>query len=171
MDATDLLVDAVERIRELMHQHGDLDTAVTQRQPAKGSNSIGWLLWHTARVQDAQVAPLIGEPQLWVAEDFARRLGFDPDENDTGYAHTVAQAAAVLIDDLSVLLEYHDAVTGRTIEWLRSSEDADLDRVIDPSFDPPVTVGVRLVSIVADSLEHLGQAGYVRGLLGAPPPG
>ena len=37
----------------------------------------------------------------------------------------------------------------------------DLDRVVDRRWDPPVTLGVRLVSIADDSLQHAGQAAYV----------
>lgn len=166
MESSTVIEDAVERIRELMHHHADLDVAVLGRQPAKGSNSMAWLLWHTTRVQDAQVAPLLDGAQLYVDGGWAGRLGFDPDIRDTGYAHSEAQAAAVRIDDVSTLLDYHDAVADRTIAWL-STGGVDLDRVIDTSYDPPVTVGARLVSIVADSLQHLGQAAYVRGLLGA----
>jgi hypothetical protein len=43
--------------------------------------------------------------------------------------------------------------------------DADLDRVVDRSWDPPVTLGVRLVSVIADDLQHAGQAAFVRGIL------
>jgi hypothetical protein len=41
---------------------------------------------------------------------------------------------------------------------------ADLDRVVDKRWDPPVTLGVRLVSVVDDDAQHVGQAAYVRGL-------
>jgi hypothetical protein len=44
---------------------------------------------------------------------------------------------------------------------------ADLARTVDDRWDPPVTLGVRLVSIADDSLQHVGQAAYLRGLLSA----
>ncbi len=43
----------------------------------------------------------------------------------------------------------------------------DLDRVVDKRWNPPVTLGVRLVSILNDDVQHVGQAAYVRGLLAA----
>ena len=64
------------------------------------------------------------------------------------------------------LRAYHDAVYARTIEYVRTLQDADLDRVVDTSWDPPVTLGVRLVSVVNDDQQHVGQAAFVRGLLG-----
>ena len=66
-----------------------------------------------------------------------------------------------------MLLEYLDAVAERTSTMLQDLVPADLDRIIDQSWDPPVTMGVRLVSIADDGLQHAGQAAYLRGLLGA----
>ncbi len=44
-------------------------------------------------------------------------------------------------------------------------QPADLDVVVDERWDPPVTLGVRLVSVVNEVNQHVGQAAYVRGLL------
>ena len=124
-------------------------------------------MWHLVRVQDHHVAELLGEPQLWVTEDWARRFGLDADASNTGYGHTEAQVATVRPDDADALLAYLDAVMTRTRAMLSGLTPADLDRVVDRRWDPPVTLGVRLVSIADDSLQHAGQAAYVRGLLGA----
>ena len=43
--------------------------------------------------------------------------------------------------------------------------EADLERVVDTSWDPPVTLGVRLISVISDDLQHAGQAAYAAGLL------
>ena len=43
--------------------------------------------------------------------------------------------------------------------------DDDLDRIVDTSWDPPVTLGVRLISVLSDDLQHAGQAAFVRGVL------
>jgi hypothetical protein len=37
--------------------------------------------------------------------------------------------------------------------------------VVDLNWDPPVTLAVRLVSVINDDLQHGGQAAYVRGML------
>jgi uncharacterized damage-inducible protein DinB len=133
--------------------------------PAPGTNSIAWLVWHLARVQDHHIAELLGEPQLWESGDWAARCGLDPDANNTGYGHSPAQVAAVRPESAAALVDYLDAVDARTRSFLAGVNPDDLDRVVDRRWDPPVTLGVRLVSVADDCLQHAGQAAYVRGLL------
>lgn len=64
-----------------------------------------------------------------------------------------------------MLLDYHRAVVDRSLAYLRGLSAADLDRVVDENWDPPVTLGVRLVSVLDDDFQHAGQAAYVRGLI------
>jgi len=118
-------------------------------------------------VQDAQVAELLGDHQLWTSGDWASRMGLAADPHDTGYAHTPEQVAAVRPPDGRVLLDYLDAVAARTETFLKDLGPDDLDRVVDHRWDPPVTLGVRLVSVADDCVQHAGQAAYVRGLIGA----
>ncbi len=118
-------------------------------------------------MQDDHVAELLDEEQIWLTGDWARRFGLDPDPSNTGYGHSLDEVAAVRPDHPGVLLDYLDAVDRRTRSRLRDLTREDLDRIVDRSWDPPVTLGVRLVSIADDSLQHVGQAAYVRGLLGA----
>lgn len=166
MDGTEVLSDGIGRIRDEVEQFGDLDADALAQAPSEGANPIGWILWHLTRVQDAHVAELVDGEQLWTEADFAGRLGLTADPADTGYGHSTDDVAAVRITDAEVLVEYHRAVAERTLAFLRAVDDAILDRVVDESYDPPVTLGVRMTSVVVDSLEHLGQAAYVRGLIG-----
>lgn len=66
--------------------------------------------------------------------------------------------------DASVLAGYYDAVHSRTVAWLPRLTAVDFSRVVDTRWTPPVTLAVRLVSVLADDLQHAGQAAYVRGL-------
>jgi hypothetical protein len=141
----------------------DLDRLV--EPPAAGANTIGWLVWHLTRVQDHHVADLLDTDQIWVGGDWAARFGLAPDPHNTGYGHTAQDVLAVRPRDTDVLVEYHDAVDARTREMLATLTPDDLDRIVDRRWDPPVTLGVRLVSIADDSLQHAGQAAYVRGIL------
>jgi hypothetical protein len=134
--------------------------------PVPNTNPISWLIWHIARVQDHHVAELLDENQLWVDGDWARRFGLEPNPANTGYGHTPAEVASVQPDSPKLLLNYLDAVDGRTRRMLAHLTLADLDRIVDRRWDPPVTMGVRLVSVAGDGLQHAGQAAYVRGLLG-----
>lgn len=166
MDVSELLQELYGRIPPLVEKAvEDLDAATLAGAPAPGANTIAWLCWHLTRVQDHHVAELLGEDQLWASGPWAERMGLAADPDDTGYGHEPEQVAAVRPDRPEVLVEYHRAVAARTEAYLRTLGPDDLDRVVDDSWDPPVTLGVRLVSVADDSLQHAGQAAYARGLV------
>lgn len=168
MDVSSLLVELYGRIPPLArHAVEGVELARLTRPPAPGANPIAWLVWHLARVQDTHIAEILEADQLWVESNWAGQFGLDPDPANTGYGHTHAEVAALRPQRPEVLLEYLDAVHARTQTMLEALGPADLDRIVDRRWDPPVTLGVRLVSVADDSLQHAGQAAYVRGLLGA----
>ena len=134
-------------------------------QPRHDCNSIGWLAWHLTRQQDAQIASLRGEEQLWIKDGWHSKFQRPPDPEDSGFGHTPVQVSAFKSPDVQTLLDYHRAVLERSKLYFPTLSKADLDRELDePWFQPLPTVGVRLVSILEDSLLHAGQAAYVRGL-------
>lgn len=165
MDSKDVLIEAFGRLPELVHTavHG-LTPEQLRWQPAEGANSIGWLVWHLTRVQDDHVADVMGAEQVYARDDWASRFDLK-DPSDTGYGHDASQVAAVAPESAQVLLDYYQAVHDRTVAWIADLSEADLDRVVDDNWDPPVTLGVRLVSVYDDDAQHAGQAAYVRGLL------
>jgi DinB superfamily len=166
MDVAALLVELYGRIDPLARSVVDgLDLETLCESPTPGANSIAWLIWHAARVQDHHVAEILETDQVWTGNGWAARFGLDPDPANTGYGHSADDVAAVRPRDPAVLIEYLAAVDRRTRTRLESLTPAELDRVVDRRWDPPVTLGVRLVSIADDSLQHVGQAAYVRGLL------
>ena len=133
-------------------------------RPAPDANPVGWLVWHLTRVQDDHVATAFGRHQRWHT-GWAERFDLPLDRADTGYGHHQDQVAAVRADS-ALLVAYFTDVHAVTRELLQSLDGDDLDRVVDTRWDPPVTLGVRLVSVLSDSLQHAGQAAYVRGLSG-----
>jgi DinB superfamily len=169
MDVAALLIELYGRIPPLAERAvAGVPAATLAEAPGPGRNTIAWLVWHLARVQDSHIAELEpGTDQLWATGGWAGRMGLPPDPHDTGWSHTAAQVAAVRPPDGEVLLDYLGAVAARTETMLAGLTAADLDRVVDRRWDPPVTLGVRLVSVADDCLQHAGQAAYVRGLLGA----
>jgi uncharacterized damage-inducible protein DinB len=168
MDIAALLLELYGRIPPLAQDVvAGLDVDQLTEQPTPGANTIAWLVWHLARVQDDHVAELLDTDQIWIVGDLARSFGLDPDPSNTGYGHSADDMTAVRPERPEVLLEYLHAVDARTRTMLGQLQPADLDRVVDTRWDPPVTLGVRLVSIADDCLQHVGQAAYVRGLLGA----
>jgi uncharacterized damage-inducible protein DinB len=169
VNVTELLTDMFGRIPDLV------DTAVRGLSaeqlhwaPGAGANSVGWLVWHLTRVQDSHVAELLEQDQVWQSGEWAKRFGLDgaaAGPGNTGYGHRAADVAAVRPEDAQALTDYYQAVHARTLEYVAGLREHDLDTVVDEAWDPPVTLGVRLVSIVDDDVQHAGQAAYVRGLL------
>lgn len=166
MDTSSLLIELYERIPPLAERAVEgLDTAELTRSPAPGVNTIGWLIWHLTRVQDHHVSEILDTDQLWVQGDWAARVGVDADPTNTGYGHSAGEMRSIRPESGEALLDHLGAVQRRTITMLRNTTADDLDRVVDDNWDPPVTLGVRLISIADDSLQHVGQANYLRGLL------
>jgi hypothetical protein len=86
---------------------------------------------------------------------------------DHGYGHSREQVAAIAAATAAsgLLGEYHEATYAQTVKLVSEVRDADLDRVVDKRWTPHVTLGVRLVSVLDDDMQHSGQAAYVRGIL------
>ncbi|MFC5946899.1 DUF664 domain-containing protein [Pseudonocardia lutea] len=165
MTPAELLTDAFGRISEGVPAvvAGLTEEQLALRPDGQG-NSIAWLVWHLTRVQDDHLADAFGTEQVWLADGWQQRFGLDLPPTDTGYGHGPEQVAAVRAP-AELLADYHAAVAGRTVELIAKVTPEQLDEVIDDRWDPPVTRGVRLVSVVDDDARHLGQAEYVRGLL------
>jgi uncharacterized damage-inducible protein DinB len=166
MECADLFIDSLGRVEESMRLTLDgLSVEQLVARPVESANSIGWLAWHLARVEDDHVSDLAGRPQAWVADGWHARFERPADPHDTGFRDSPEQVGSLRPASAHVLLDYYTAVHQRSIEYVRGLSSADLDRVIDEAWDPPVTVGVRLVSVVNDCTQHVGQMAYVRGLL------
>ena len=167
MDIAALLVELYDRIPPLAASAVEgLDRDRLAEAPAPGANTIAWLVWHLTRVQDHHIAEVLDAEQIWVTGDFAPAFGLPADPSNTGYGHSAADVLAVRPERAETLTGYLDAVSARTRAMLQELTPTDLDRIVDRRWDPPVTLGVRLVSVADDCLQHVGQAGFVRGLLG-----
>ncbi|ANZ20887.1 Protein of unknown function (DUF664) [Streptomyces noursei ATCC 11455] len=165
--STALLVDAFGRIREVVEEVVDgLGPEELATRPDGRGNSIAWLVWHLTRVQDDHVAGVAGTEQIWSTDEWYEAYGLPFAEEDTGYGHSRKDVAKVRGLRAELLTGYHTAVHENTVRHLGTLGVKDLDRVVDRNWSPPVTLGVRLVSVIADDLQHAGQAAYVRGLLG-----
>ena len=166
MTSASLLTDAFERVRETVY---DAVMGLTAEQlafrPYPAGNSIAWLVWHLTRIQDDHVAGVAETGQVWEFGDWAPRFGLPTGSMDTGYGNTSEQVAGVIVDSAEVLTTYYDAVHERTIRYVSTLTDHDLPRIVDKAWDPPVTLGVRLVSVINDDTQHAGQAAYLRGMI------
>jgi hypothetical protein len=161
----DVLVDAFGRVREAVHEAvAGLGAAELAFRPDPAANSIGWLVWHLTRVEDDHLAGAAGTEQVWMAGGWVGRFGLPFSLAATGYGQGSDDVAAVQVPSGALLTGYHDAVHEQVVRYVGGLQDADLDRVVDTRWEPPVTLGVRLVSVLADALQHAGQAAFVRGI-------
>jgi len=169
MTSAGLITDAFGRIRETVSDtlYGLTAEQLTYRIDAD-ANPIAWLIWHLTRIQDDHVSAAFGMPQVWSDGGWAMRFGLQPDSSDTGYGHNRVQVAVVseaCAASALLLADYHEAVYDQTVKLVSGITDADLNRVVDRSWRPPVTLGVRLVSVLNDDAQHAGQAAFVRGIV------
>jgi uncharacterized damage-inducible protein DinB len=173
MTIADLLADAFGRVREVVHEAVEgLTPGQLALRPESEANSIAWLIWHLTRIQDDHIADVAGTTQVWISAadgstgpTWADRFGLPFATSATGYGHGAEAVAAVQIRPATLLTGYYDAVHTETIKYVRGLTDADLDRIVDDAWEPPVSLGVRLVSVISDDLQHAGQAAYLRGLI------
>lgn len=165
METSELLEDAFGRIGTIVSGVLEgLEADKANWRPGGTGNSIAWLVWHLSRGQDEQIADVAGLDSAWNRGGYAGRFGFALDPEDTGYGHSTAQVDAVRVESVELLSEYHEAVIAQSLGYVRGLDAQALDRIVDKRWDPPVTLGVRLVSIVDDCVQHGGQAAYVKGL-------
>jgi hypothetical protein len=162
-----LLTDGYGRIMEVLEKTlkgmtpQDLD-----KQPRPDCNSMGWLAWHLTRLQDDHISARMGEEQLWTRDGWHARFNRPKNSKDIGFGHTPKDVAAFKSPQVETFLEYYRALLDRTVNYINSLSSADLDRELnEPWYQPLPTVGVRLISVMADNLQHVGQASYVRGFL------
>ena len=160
----ELLRDAFTRLIEHVDEltEGLTDERANYR-PTPNANSIAWLIWHSARVQDIQLAPIAGIEQVWTHDGWVDRFGLDLPRNDTGYGHGPDEVAEVRAP-VDLLAGYYHAVHKVTLEFVARVTADDLARIVDKNWDPPVTASARLVSIIDDCAQHLGQAAFVLGI-------
>jgi hypothetical protein len=167
--SADLLTDAFGRIRDTVSNVVDrLSPAQLAYRIDADANPVGWLVWHLTRVQDDHVAAAFAVRQVWEADGWAARFGLPAETMEIGYGHNSRQVESIgdaVAASPELLVAYHEAVYEQTIKHVSGLIDADLSRVVDRSWTPPVTLAVRLISVISDDLEHAGQAAYVRGIL------
>jgi hypothetical protein len=164
MNTAELLSDAFDRVRHSVHSAIDgIEPNRLTWRPDPEANTIAWLIWHLTRVQDDHVAGVAGHEQVWTSAGWADRFELPFAHRETGYGQS-PEAVAAVIADADLLIGYYHAVHAATTRFVGALSDSDLDRVVDDNWDPPVTLGVRLLSVISDDLQHAGQAAYLRGL-------
>ena len=165
-NSTSLLLDAFERISQQVHAAVEgLSSDQLSTRIAADANTIAWLIWHLTRVQDDHVSELAHTEQVWISGDWFTQFGLPFEPEATGYGQSSSEVAQVQNADAQQLIGYFDAVHKQTARFIGQLETADLERVVDERWDPPVTLAARLVSVISDDLQHVGQAAFIRGVI------
>ena len=179
--ARDLLTDGFERVRGNVAAVLDgLDGDALLYRPDSEANSIAWLVWHLARIQDDHVAGIAevlagARPpergsghtpggQAWHDGGWAERFALHYGPEATGYGQDPDDVARFGVADPAVLGGYQAEAHRRTLDLLGGMDSGAYTSVVDRRWDPPVTAAVRLMSVLDDATQHIGQAAYVRGL-------
>jgi hypothetical protein len=166
MTGSDVLTDAFDRISGLVHAAAEgLSADQLAYRADREANSIGWLVWHLTRVQDDHVSAVRGAEQAWIEGGWVERFGLPFDADATGYGHSSDEVSAVRVGSDELLLGYFDAVQSQTVTYVRQLTAADLARIVDDRWDPPVTLSARLVSVISDDIQHAGQSAFIRGII------
>ena len=164
MESSELLVQAYSHITRVVHQAADdLSQDQLAYRPEDGSNTIAWLVWHLTRIQDSHLSNVTQLEEAWLTEEWSDRFGM-PGSATIGFGDG-PEEVAVIRPPRAILLGYHDRVAGRVLDYLPTVDTDELDRIVDTNYDPHVTAGVRLVSVIQDNLQHAGQARYLRGMI------
>jgi uncharacterized damage-inducible protein DinB len=164
--SAELLLDGFGRVHDAVHEVVDSLSAddLTYRVDPD-ANTIAWLIWHLTRVQDDHIAEAAGIEQVWTAKGWMERFGLPFKPSEHGYGHSTEEVGQVRVSSPELLTGYYDAVHQQTVDFVAKVTDEDLARIVDKRWDPPVTLGVRLISVISDDLQHAGQAAFVRGVL------
>lgn len=166
MTSVDVLSEAFGRLPDLVRRAIEgLDADQLSARPGGSANSIAWLVWHLTRVEDSHLAEAFGHDEIWQASGYADSWGLSLDRGDTGYGHSSGQVDAVTVKSAQQLLDYFDAVHTLSEKRVAGLDEETLRRVVDERWDPPVTLLVRLVSVLDDAVQHAGQAAYARGII------
>jgi hypothetical protein len=164
--SANLMVDAFGRVKEIIHRAvGGLSPEQLSFRIDDQTNSIAWLVWHLTRIQDDHIAEVAVTEQVYTSGGWADRFALPFETSSTGYGHSSDDVSAVQVDSTELLTDYHDAVFQQTLRFVESLDDSDFARIVDEAWDPPVTLGVRLVSVISDNLQHAGQASFMRGII------
>ncbi len=164
MNATQTIQDLVERTRFSLGQLPGLGADALNAHPGGHANSAAWLLWHTGRELDMQLADLTAQEQVWTSGGFRGRFGLGEIGDTMGYGHTAGQARSIEVGDAALLSAYISAVLDAVDASAAATADSAWDETVDEYEGEEVSRQARVTSILIDALEHIAQVAYIGGM-------
>lgn len=133
-------------------------------QPSPGSNPIGWLVWHMARVEDHWINGMFcGNEHQWTRGGWDKKFGMPSEGN--GARLSIEQVMAMPRIGLTDLIAYYDAVRAETSQVIRSLTDEQLAKSIEHPRKGPITGSWIIGHVIVEESQHAGQVAMIRGIL------
>ena len=169
MDFREILKLQLEEYQgELKRLVSGLKDEERREMPSETSHHIDFALWHATRAEDVLLNFGARETdQLWVQGGWHER--FNIPARDVGVGYSADQVMSMPATPIDLLLEYHEACREQTLDYIANVDPRELDKRCP--FEalhrqlPDITKGGVLAHIVVETSQHLGQIGYIRGIL------
>lgn len=140
-----------------------LSDAELRGRPHPRVNTIAWLVWHSARIEDVGVNRFVADRPQVLDGGWLARLAVPARDVGTGMGDGEVDALSASID-LGGLRAYWDAVTRRTLEVLETDlRTADLDLPVAADHVERVSFGEGAVMAKASWLAKFWAGGRTRG--------
>ena len=134
-------------------------------RPALESNTIDWMVWHMARVEDNWINTRLRETvSIWDRDGWGERI--DVGESGNGYGQTAEEIRATPAFDVPLVMEYYRAVRKGTTDYFENEMQVeDLKKEVTHSRYDPISYAWVLGHLLCEEAEHLGQIEYLRGMM------
>ncbi|MBI3744252.1 MAG: DinB family protein [Chloroflexi bacterium] len=134
------------------------------RRPNGHSNSIGWIAWHMARVEDRWTNMVLNKgKQLWETHGWAEKIGMPNDPNYSGGGMTPDQVQLFKTPAVQQVKDYWSAVRATTKECYAKLTPSMLDQMVQTPFRRELKVGDVISHVLCELNQHAGQVAYLRG--------
>ena len=131
-------------------------------QPSDSLNSIGLILFHTARSEDFFIQELVrGQSQVWEKDNWFERCKLPREER--GRHYTAEQVKAFVPPDITLIKAYNASVRAHTLDYLAGLTSEEYNRVVTTSRGERPVAGF-LSNIITHAAQHTGEICYLRGL-------